>query len=132
MTSQDDAADVLNDFASGPALEAAEDTARAFEIAGERIASALEKAARSGEFSFNALAESVTRDLARLAINELIVGPLQGAVDSIGKPSAGGSAKPLTVNMNITGASDAASFKRSQGQISSALARAVASGQKYI
>jgi len=125
MTPQDDAANALGDFAN----DAAEETARAFELAGERIASALDKAAKSGELSFNALAESVTRDLARLAINELLIGPLQGAVNSIGKPLSG---KPLTVNMNINGTTDAQSFKRSQGQISSALARAVASGQKYI
>jgi len=110
MNTAEDAANALDNFAEGPALDAAEDIAKAFEMAGDRISLALERAARSGEFSFNSLAESVTRDLARLAITELLV----------------------NVNMSVSGVSDAQSFTKSQGQISSALARAVSEGQRYI
>ena len=114
-------------------MDAAEDIATAFEIAGDRISLALERAARSGEFSFNSLAESVTRDLARLAITELFTNPLQDAISGLGKAVAGSVGKPsVNVNMSVSGVSDAQSFTKSQGQISSALARAVTDGQRYI
>lgn len=128
----DDAVNAVDDFARD-ASDAADATARAFELAGERIAQALTQAARSGEFSFNNLAESVAQDLARLAINELLIGPLQSAIGGIGNGLiGGGSAKGATINMNISGVSDAASFQRSKGQISATLARAVLDGQRYI
>ena len=133
MNTAEEAARALDNFAEGPALDAAEDIAKAFEIAGDRISLALERAARSGEFSFNSLAESVTRDLARLAITELFTNPLQDAISGFGKAVAGSVGKPsVNVNMNVSGVSDAQSFTKSQGQISSALARAVTDGQRYI
>jgi len=79
------------------------------------------------------LAESVTRDLARLAVTELFTAPLQQAIGGLGKAITGASAKPsVNVNMNVSGVSNAQSFTKSQGQISNALARAVADGQRYI
>jgi len=75
-----DAADALQDFADGAAIDAAEDMAKAFELAGDRISSALDRAAKSGEFSFSNLAQSITRDLAGLAITELFTNPLQQAI----------------------------------------------------
>lgn len=133
MNSTDDAAKALEDFAQGPAIDAADDVAKAFEFAGERISLALERAARKGEFSFNALAESVTRDLARLAITELFTAPLQQAIGGLGKAISSASSKPaINVNMSVSGISDTQSFTKSQGQISSALARAVADGQRFI
>lgn len=130
----EEAARHLEDFARGPVVDTAEATARAFEQAGARIALALGNAARSGELSFNALAESLTQDLARLAINELITAPLQ----SLFSPGAGSGSvnkaagRPTTINMNISGVTDAGSFTRSQSQISASLARAVRDGQRYI
>ena len=140
MIPTDDAANAVADFANGPAMAAADQTAKLFEAAGERIADALETAARSGELSFNALAESAARDLARLAVSELITSPLQGALGSLGGQLAGplfgiggGQAKPpVTVNMTVSGVSDPSSFSRSQNQISTSLARAVSAGQRYI
>jgi len=133
MNSPNEAAKALENFAKGPAIDAADDVAKAFELAGERISIALERAARSGEFSFNSLAESITRDLARLAINELFTAPLQQAIGGLGKAISGASAKPsVNVNMSVSGVTDAQSFSKSQGQISSALARAVADGQRFI
>ena len=136
-----DAADALQDFADGSGITAAEDMARAFEIAGERISSALERAAQTGEFSFSAMAESIARDLARLAITQLVTNPLEQALggvtqsltrslgQSLGQPL--GSKPGVTVNMSIPGISDAEGFKKSQGQISAQLARAVADGQRF-
>ncbi|WP_371396205.1 phage tail tape measure C-terminal domain-containing protein [Fretibacter rubidus] len=135
MTPTDDAAQALEDFAQGPAFDAANATAQLFEAAGDRIATALDRAARSGELSFNNLAESVARDLARMAISNFITGPLSGAVSGLGSsptPSQNQTKPPVTVNMTVSGVSDAASFNRSQGQISATLARAVNAGQRYL
>ena len=113
--------------------ERAEETAAriadVFEAAGERIASALERAARSGELSFNRMAESILQDLARTAIQDLVIDPLTDAVRGLGGGSGAGGA--VTVNMNVTGATDAASFSKSSGQIAAGLARQVARGQRY-
>ncbi len=137
MQTHNTAADALEDFANGDAINTAEDMAKAFELAGDRISAALERAAKSGEFSFNSLADSVTRDLARLAISELFTNPLEQAIGgltkSLGQSLTGGSQKPpVNVNMNISGVSNPNSFKQSQGQISAGLARAVADGQRFI
>ena len=136
MTPTDDAAQALQNFAQGPAMSAADDTAKLFEAAGERIATALERAARSGELSFNDLAESVARDLARMAINNFITAPLSDAVNTLGSNLTGANntniKPPVTVNMTVNGVSDAASFNRSQGQVSATLARAVNAGQRYL
>jgi len=133
MNSSDDAAQTLQDFANGPAITAADDVAKAFEFAGERISLALERAAKSGELSFSSLAESVTRDIARMAITELFTAPLQQAIGGLGQAITGAVSKPsVNVNMSVSGVTDAQSFTKSQGQISSAVARAVADGQRYI
>lgn len=134
------ASNALQDFANGSAIEAAEDkaddVAKAFELAGDRISTALERAAKSGEFSFNSLAESVSRDLTNLAITELFTKPLEQAIGGLGKSFGasltGGSQKPaVNVSMNISGVSNPDNFKRSQGQISAGIARAVADGQRF-
>ena len=103
-------------------------TAEVFEDAGERIADALERAARSGEVSFNRMAESILQDLARTAIQDLVISPLTDAVKGLGAPSGAGA---VTVNMNVTGATDTASFSKSSGQIAAGLARQVVRGQRY-
>lgn len=112
------------------AFRSAEDIAEAFEAAGERIAQSLENAAKSGELSFNALAESVLTDLAKLAVSELIEGPLMALIDGLGKTLGSGAGASATVNMNISGASDLDGFRRSEGQIAATLARAVSLGQR--
>ena len=125
MKSENDAAQALEDFANGPALDAAEDTARAFELAGDRISKALEQAARSGELSFSGLAERITQDLAKLAINEIFSAVISPNVPSNSQP-------PTTINMTVNGVTDGPSFQRSSGQVSVMLARAVADGQRYL
>ena len=132
----DDAAQALQNFADGDAVESAENIAKAFELAGERISSSLERAAKSGEFSFNTLAESITRDLAKLTVTELFTNPLEQAIGglskSLGASLTGDFQKPaVNVNMTVSGVSNPDSFKKSQGQISAQLARAVAEGQRF-
>ncbi len=136
MDETEKAGKALTDFAEGPAKDAADLAAQSFEQAGDRIARALERAARSGEFSFRHMAAAISRDLAALTIRELLLEPLSAGLSS-GKP--GGVApttNPLNIVMNITGVNDASSFQKSlqksQGQISASLARAVAQGQKFI
>lgn len=115
--------------------DSAELAARAFERAGERIEKALIKAARTGELSFSDMAESILRDLAKIAAQQLITNPLEQVISGIGGGGQGGGA-PVNITMNLSGVSDAASLQRSvtqsQGQIASALARAVSDGSRFL
>ncbi|MBL4871004.1 MAG: hypothetical protein JKX72_08625 [Robiginitomaculum sp.] len=134
MNDLEKSAQALNDFAQGPAKDAANAAAEYFERAGKRMASALEGAALSGELSIRDMAASIARDLASLAIQDLLISPLEAALR--GGNSAGGSAgisqlNPVNIVMNLSGISDASGFQKSQGQISASLARAVAQGQKF-
>jgi len=132
MDSVDQAADALDSFANGPASDAANALADVFEQAGSRIADSLERAAKSGELSFNNLAESVLTDLARIAVNELITAPLQGALSSLTSSIAGGSSSkssPVTVNLNMGSSAGktsvpAASSAQLASQVAQALSRA--------
>jgi len=126
------AADAIAALDKDGAFQSADEIAEAFEAAGARIAKSLEDAAKSGELSFNAMAESVLTDLAKLAIGELVEGPLTALIDGLGKSLAGGSGASPTINMNISGASDPGGFRRSEGQIAATLARAVSLGQRRI
>ena len=129
MTDTESVAKALDAFDASPVIQDASAIADAFDAAGARIAQSLEQAAQRGELSFNSLAESVLNDLARLAINELVEAPLNALVDSIGNSLTGLGGVSTTVNLNLSGASDADSFRRSQGQIAGSLARAVSQGQ---
>ena len=126
------AANALDDFTNTGAQKAADAAARAFEIAGERIERSLIKAARTGELSFSDMAESILKDLAKLAVTELITNPLQTVIGgAIGAQTSGRAGAPTNITLNISGVSDAAGFSKSQGQISAALARAVSDGQRF-
>ncbi len=133
MNPINDAADALENFASGPGAEAANALADVFEQAGERIASSLERAAQSGELSFSAMAESVLSDLARIAVNELITAPLQAGVASLTSSIAGsaaGKSAPVTVNLNMTQPDGKSTAPQPSGaQIASQVAQAVARAQ---
>jgi hypothetical protein len=125
------ARDALDGFANGPASQAADDVARAFEQAGDRIANSLEKAAQTGEFSFNALAESITRDFAKLAIDQLITAPLEGFVGSLTGAitgALGGASGRNTVTVNVSGAAQTtgSGAQPSQRQMANRIASVVA------
>lgn len=133
MVDDNRASAALTQFAKNDAEGTAQHTAEVFEKAGARIEAALIKAAKTGELSFRDMAESILRDLARLAITEIF----SGVNDSFQPPNAGASSTPsvgkssVNIVMNISGAQDAGSFNRSQGQISAAIARAVSDGQRF-
>lgn len=120
--------------------QAAEETARAFELASERIANALQRAALEGEFSFSEMAESISRDLARIAVRDLISDPLEGALNqltsslvssTIGQGS-GAKTTPINVTLKVSGVSSVSDFKKSETQLAAGLARALSQGQKLI
>ena len=92
MIDTEKAAQALNDFAEGPAKTSADAAAEYFELAGKRMANALERAAISGEFSIRDMAAAISRDLAGIAIQELLIGPLETALRGGGQASAGQSA----------------------------------------
>ncbi len=124
------AADALDDFAKGAGSEAANALADVFDVAGVRIANSLEQAAKTGELSFNNLAESILNDFAKLAVSELITAPLEGAVsalsNSISGRLGGSKSSPVTVNLNMSsGTSKLAGPQPSGAQIASQIARAV-------
>jgi lambda family phage tail tape measure protein len=161
------AGDALQALADGPARQAADAIAESFAIAGKRISTELARAARSGEFSFNRMVQSILNDLARIAINKVIGGAISGIFSQAGggfsgtraeggpvlpggaylvgergpevfKPASAGSietgiAQPgIVVNFNLGAGSNIDSFRRSQGQISALLARAVENGRSRL
>ncbi len=87
--------EALEALAEGPAQRAAEAIEAVFERTGRSIEDNLERAARNGEASFARLTESILRDLARLAAEQLIAKPLDGFLASAldGLDFAGGRAE---------------------------------------
>ncbi|WP_017930154.1 phage tail tape measure C-terminal domain-containing protein [Robiginitomaculum antarcticum] len=136
MTQIDNGAGALEDFAVREAKSGAQATAQAFEAAGRRIEAALVKAAKTGELSFHDMAEAILKDLARIAVQQVITGPLETALGGLGSERNSGIPQspqgPMNITLNLSGVSDAGSFTRSQGQISAALARAVSEGQRFL
>lgn len=129
------AAGKISEFDVDEAKQSAEDMARAFELAGDRIASALQSAASRGELSFSQMAEQISRDLARLAVQELVTQPLEGLftqlISSVTTQSGVAKASPLNVNLKLSGGGVSAdSVSKSEGQIAAGLARALHQGRK--
>lgn len=132
MNDTEKAAGAVAALDSAPAVQNADAIATAFEAAGARIATSLEDATRRGELSFDSLAESVLKDLTRLAVGEFIETPLNALIDRLAASQPGQSGGATTVNLYISGASDPGGFRRSEGQIAATLARAVATGRQRI
>lgn len=91
MTSLDDqradaaetAAALRETGAAGEA--AAQRVSEAFETAGRAITSSLEAAARAGEVSFSRMSEAILRDLARLAVREIVTPQIEGLASGLGR-----------------------------------------------
>ncbi len=134
MSSDNNAAQALSSFDISEATQSADEMAAAFEVASNRIANALQSAARTGEFSFSQMAESIARDLARIAVQELIAEPIQGLFNSASSSliSQGISPKstPVNVTMNVSGIASVADFKKSETQLAAGLSRAISQGRK--
>ena len=74
------------------ALAGAEALADAYEAAAERMARGLTEAAASGERAFEAMARSVTRSLASIAVERLLTVPLERAADTAARRIANSAA----------------------------------------
>ena len=119
------AGDALSTLANGPGREAAEALERAFGRAGITIERTLAQAAKSGELDFKRMAESILGDLARIATEALLA-----RSGLFGQAGSGG--QTVNLNMALGAGADAGSLLASQGQIAAALARAAASGGRFI
>ena len=82
------------------------------------------------------MAESITRDLARLAVRELISDPLQtvfsNAIQSVAEQSHFSKSTPVNVTMNVSGVSSPTEFKKSETQLAAGLSRALNQGRKLL
>ncbi len=118
------AGDALLALAEGPGRAAADALEEAFGQAGTRIEEALGRAARSGELNFERMAESILRDLARVAAEAVLTMAGIGAQPG-GQPS-------VTLNMNVGAGAGAQDVLANKGAIKAALARAAAEGRRFI
>jgi len=136
MTDPNRAAEAVSNFDIEGAADVANDMAQAFEQAADRISNALERAARRGEFSFSNMAESITRDLARLAVQELISEPLNSlfssALGAVAGQDSSAKSTPINVTMNVSGVSSTTEFKKSETQLAAGLSRAINQGRKLL
>ncbi len=78
----DEAASALEAIADGPAKQAAEAIASAFDEAGEAIERSLVKAAKTGELSFEDLAKKLTLLFAESVIENVFAKPLESAISA--------------------------------------------------
>ncbi len=113
-----DAARALSDLADGPGRQAADALAAAFAQAGEQITVSLGQAARSGELDFKRMAESILRDVARVAAEALI---LRGT---------GGSS--VSASFNFAPGTDERSALGQSGAVAALLARMVQGGGRFL
>lgn len=114
------AREALEAFADGPGAAAARALEEAFAAAGARIEASLEAAARSGQLNFEAMAQAILRDLARIAAENVF-----GAL-------AGDAGRTVNLNINSTGQSDARSMLANRGAIQAGLARVVGQGGRFV
>ena len=116
-----DAGDALQALADGPGRDAAQALEQAFGQAGQNIEQALSKAARSGELDFQAMARSVLADLARIA-----------AETAIARNGLSAPAKSMTVNVAVGQGADTSGPAGARGELSRAVAQAVARGGRFL
>ncbi|MFN3910788.1 phage tail tape measure C-terminal domain-containing protein [Hyphomonas sp.] len=114
----DGAARALNDLAARPGRQAADALAEAFGQAGERITVSLNRAARTGELDFQRMAESMLRDIARVAAEALIL-----------RNSSGSS---VSASFNFAPGTDERSALGQSGSIAALLARLVQGGGRFL
>ncbi len=113
------ASGALDALAQQSGRDAADALEAAFAQAGARIEQSLSRAARSGELDFERMAESILRDLARVAAEALILSNTR-------TPQ---TAPALTFNLNSNAAPDSAAGRSS---LAAALSRLVSSGSRFL
>ena len=112
-------------LANGPGQVAADALARGFAEAGREIETALLRAAKTGEVSFETLFRRILEDFARLAA--------EGVIGALGLPGAQRGSAPgaASIVFNMTGGADGASLFAQQGRIGQLIAGALKSGGRY-
>ena len=113
------AGQALEAFADGPGAAAARALEEAFAAAGARIEASLEAAARTGQLNFEAMAQAILRDLARIAA-ENVFGVLTG-----------GAGQTVNLNINSTDGGDARSLLANRGALQAGLAGLVRQGGRF-
>jgi len=117
----------LDAFARGPARQAADAVAEAFEASGDRIARAMVGASFDGETAVRRLAKTILEELARTAI------AAAAARSDASSGKAGGAVRSaVNVVFNLGAGADAPSIARNQGQIAAQIARAVGYGSRNL
>ena len=115
------AGDAFRSLAEGPGVQAAEALEAAFGKAGQSIETALGQAARAGELDFERMAESILKDLARVAAESVVA--MAGA--------GSGAQQAVTLNMNYAPGAEQ-SGQSSEASLSALLARIVAGGGRFL
>lgn len=114
----DGAARALNDLASGPGRQAADALTEAFGQASESISLSLGRAARNGELDFQKMAESILRDIARVAAEALIL-----------RSNPGNS---VSASFNFAPGTDERAALGQSGAVAAMLARLVHGGGRFL
>jgi len=164
----DRAGERLTALADGPASEAAATIEAAFSRAGHAVENALVNAARTGELSFKALAQTIAQTLAELAIDRTFenvagntLGSALASLPFFGQRADGGPVVPggaylvgergpelftpmsagvvaqpsggaVTVNIHLPAGANIADVRRSEAQVATMVARAVARGRRNL
>ncbi len=79
----DAAAKALNDFATGPVMDATSAIEGAVTKSFDAVANTIARAAVSGKLSMDQLVSAILADFERIAISQFIVKPIEGVVSSI-------------------------------------------------
>lgn len=120
----------LAGFARGPAQAAADSLADSFARAGARIERDLGKAAEEGEVSMKRLARVIAEETARAALDRWLPEARVSRGGSNAPNTAGFAGAPVTIHVHVGGGGEVDAFRRSEGQIAAAVARAVAIGRR--
>lgn len=142
------AANAMSDFANGPAKQAVDIISQSFHAAGEEIANALERAAKSGEFSMKKLAAAILRELSQIALQKYVFAPMEDAISQVFasvpkilSPATNGVsqvnnsmatnsvAAPVNINISMPSGSNLLEARKSASQISASLARVINRGR---
>lgn len=115
----------LDDITGITMPQMADAMAGAFEAAGERIETALSRAARTGQLDFEQMVTGILAELARLAAHAVF--------DQFTSAFSGGAPQnpPVSFNITLPEGGDAGSLLAAQGQIASVLGQAVLSGGRW-
>ncbi len=132
----DRAGRALSGFAEGEAAQSLDRLSERFRDLGENLGDALERAAASGELSFQRLAASVAADLARIAAEQVLSGLFGGGGPGAGSGGGFGAGtgrgnQAFTFNFAAPSGGEGGGPFRAQGQIAAGVLRALDIGARF-